>query len=314
MNSELELLTQIELGEISINEISSTDKIMVGIAFQKSDFLPMNETQSQLLTKLSEAQIKAVNAFLQRPILLMNRILAHDITKPFTAELLDGLSFESGKSFPFCDDWFKNATGDPSVTNLKRQYKNVSDYLCCQVHMLNQLHLHYGFRGKYRYPYLQVHSSSVIEKIQGNPYSKHEHTPFKSTVLNGFEHEHIELFPFSSKYGRGQIYKGAEFQRLEAEKVEDATVRVKSYKNPLEKLISAEIEAKNIAHELLHETELNVRRKKPTDKGKVTGPWLISELAENNERKYLCITPHGNSMYPDTTIKAIIDIAKDFKL
>ena len=314
MKKKLELLTRIESGEVTINELSSSDQIMASMAFQKPDLLPKSETHTQSLAKLSDTQNKAIKAFLKRPITLIDKILAHDLTKPLTAEIKEGLLLDSGNSSPFSKDWLQNTKKDTTVMFLKQQYEHVGDYLCCQVHLLNLLHMHYGIAGSFPHPYLQVNTGSVIDKVKGNPYSKHENTPFKGLVLKGFYYNHIELFPFSSQYGRSSIYKGPEFESLKNKKVAEAEVRLKSDSDPIQQAESANSEAVKISNDLFKETDQAVCKKSPLDKGKVTGPWLISEKSNTNEYNYLCITPHGNSMYPDKDIKAIIDRAKYFKL
>ncbi|KPV95152.1 hypothetical protein AN214_02804 [Pseudoalteromonas sp. P1-9] len=312
MNKEFELLIQIESGEVAIDELSNPDQIiMVGMAFSRPDLLPSSKTQKQLLDGLPKSKKEAIDEFLERPLILTNKILAHNINQPFSDEIKEGLPLKSCTPLPFGKDLIKFANEDAAIITLKQQF-NVSNYLCCQIQLLNLLARHYGFIGTYKHPFLQLNTGSVSDKIKGNPFSKHESTAFNGEVLKGLDHDHIELFAFNTKYGRASLYKNYEFENLKANKLDDTKIRVDSFNDPLQQLVAAPIEASKMAYDLMAETDENVCKKNPTDRGKVTGPWLISEADGEGKRRYLCITPHGNPKYPDTVIKEIIDRAKSF--
>lgn len=242
-------------------------------------------------------------------LVLIEKILAHDINVPFTREIREGLSLILEEPLAFDDDWIKGTNEDTSIIRLKREYGQLSAYLCSQVHLLNLLSVHYGFKNGE--PFIQLDTSSVLGKIRGNPFTKHEWTPFKGEILKGFNHGHIELFSFN--HGRKKLYEGKVFESLKAKEIEAAEARLKNIEDPLHKEIIGRLEATKIARNLLDEIDQNVCKKEPTASGKVTGPWLISETNNNGEQFYLCITPHGSSKYKDEFIKSIIEKAKAFK-
>jgi len=245
--------------------------------------------------------------------ILIEKILAHDINLPFTDEILKGLSHTPGELPLFDDDWTKGTLEDTSVIHLRRECSQLSDYLCCQVHLLNLLCLNYGIKNEK--PFIQLNIGSVLEKIIGNPISKHNDTPFSGDILKGFNYDHIELFPFSSTYARNSMYKSREFHTLKEQKIEDAQARIEKTQDPVQKLVATVIESNNVARDSTYEIEQIVREKDPGARGKITGPWLISETNTNGEKVYLCITPHGNkTTYPDPIIKSIIERAKIFRL
>ncbi|MGP5159825.1 hypothetical protein [Pseudoalteromonas prydzensis] len=63
MTDEYELLTRIESGEVSYNEVSTSEQIMAALTFEKSDWLPerwASGTEQQLIARINVGQIKAI--------------------------------------------------------------------------------------------------------------------------------------------------------------------------------------------------------------------------------------------------------------
>lgn len=242
---------------------------------------------------------------------LIGDILTHNLNKPFPKVITSKFAYSS--KIPMkraLAGWKSDINIDMSVINLKNTFPNVSDYLCAQIHLLNILCRNYGFRHlRYKVPFVQLYTGSVQDKIKTNTDEQNSHSkgncePFKHLPLKGYNHSHIELFP----YTRNRMFEDyIENNKKTLNRTKIVQEARSSFENgEFTSIVDA------VKH-VMDKKEQVVLDKAAAKKGKITGFWLLSKTV-NNIEKYICITPHGNGKFSDECVKSVIDTAESFSI